>query len=421
MADQYFLSKLNPLATADQRHLDSVALELWDRSDIQTAKRRTMGAFAMVTDKTVSQEVLDLLPAYVESFCFRSIQIAVNSDADFPRVYRVYTPAAKWLGNDLPEARWGQENPDNIYRIIPIGHGGRYVVHGQTRPNPPSDVSYVLVADTNTSITLGLIGHKDLEIAEDGSFEITLDETPTNGRPNHLQVTEDAKYLFIRDSLSDWEQTPNALWVERLNPPIRAPRTIDELATRAERVMQMGVAPAYYWSRLVLNAPANTLSQPHGTGPSGGLLTQQTSHGWFNLKEGQSALITFSTIDAAYQSIVLYDVWGRSLEYRDHLTSLNTSQTAPNADGNFSFVLSPDDPGVHNWLNTMGLGEFCVGIRWQGIAPHVTEPPHVSASLLKTDALEQSLSATIQRVTAEQRREQIQRRQRTHDRRYIED
>jgi hypothetical protein len=416
MTDGYFLSNSNPIATTDQRWLDAKAVELFARPDVQQAKQRAAGAFALVTDKTVSPEVWGMFPAYVESYAFRSIQLAVSSDANYPRVYRVYTPAATWLGNRVPEARWGQENPDNIYRIIPIAFGGQYVVHGKRHADPPSDVSYTLVADTNTSITVGLLGQADIITDPDGSFAITLDERPANGRQNHIQVTPDAKYLFIRDSLGDWRQTPNALRVERLNAPTREPLTIDELAAKAGIVMRDGVAPAYYWCRLVLNAQPGALSQPKGTGPSGGLLTQITSHGWFSLKDDQIGVVSFSAIEASYCSIVLYDIWGRSLEYRNHLTSLNGAQMARDADGNFSFIISANDPGVHNWLDTMGLHEFSVGLRWQGISPEVKTPPQVETRVGDASLV----PATIRKVSAEQRAAQLRDRRETHDLRYIE-
>jgi len=420
MTDGYFLSSTNPIATEDQRYLDGRAVELMARPDVRQAKQRAAGAFALVTDQTVSAETLSLFPAYVESYAFRSIQIAVNADANYPRVYRVYSPAAEWLGNRVPESRWGQENPDNIYRIVPIAFGGRYVVHGRRGPNPPSDVSYTLVADTNTSITVGLLGQKDIVTESDGSFAITLDETPANGRPNHIQVTPDARYLFIRDSLGDWRQTPNFLRVERSNAPTREPLSLDELAAQAAKVMRDGVQPAYYWCRLVLNGPSGAMKQPHGTGASGGLLTQVSSSGWFALNPDEAVIVSFAPIAAAYCSMVLYDLWGRSLEYRDHLTSLNSSQMVADGDGNFTFVIAAKDPGVRNWLDTTGLHEFAVGLRWQGISPEVKEPPQVHTRVVAGTALAGALPPTIRKLTAAERAEQIRVRRQGYDRRFLE-
>lgn len=44
-----------------------------------------------------------------------------------------------------------------------------------------------------------------------------------------------------------------------------------------------------------------------------------------------------------------------------------------NADGSITWIISPDDPGVWNWLDTDGLSRGMLAIRWQGGA--LTEDP----------------------------------------------
>ena len=51
---------------------------------------------------------------------------------------------------------------------------------------------------------LALLMDRDMTFAADGSFTITIDSDPADGRPNHIQSTPAAKVLFIRDTLSDW-------------------------------------------------------------------------------------------------------------------------------------------------------------------------------------------------------------------------
>jgi len=418
--DDYFFSVENPIANRDQQYLEALAVEIFNRPDILNARARTKGEFAMVTSNTVSPEVWAMLDDWNDSYCFRSIQMAVNSDAAHPRIMRVYNPAGKWLGNDVPESRWGMENPDNCYRIIPVEQGGRYVVRGQLHANPPSHSSYVLVADTNTSVTEGLLEFKDMDVALDGSFEITLDDTPADGRPNHIQLTRWARYLFNRDTMGDWNQTPHRLTVERLNPPSRGPLTTDEIADRASHYMHDGVAAMYFWQNLVLNQPEGTFKQPRLTGPSGGLLTQMSSAGWVKLTDDEAFIVTCDPVDAAYFSHVLYDMWGRSLEYRDHFTSLNNAQMAADDDDRFTFVVSAKDPGVHNWLDTMGLHELHVSFRWQGITPENVKPPKIDTMLVKLSELDAALPPGARRVTPERRAELLVIRQRSYDRRFIE-
>ena len=416
--DGYFLSQNNPIANRDQRDLEALAISIYARPEIAEEKQSTIASFLRVTSTIASQPVLDILPAYVDTYAFRSIQIAVNSDANFPRIMRVYTPAAKWMGNNVPESRWGQENADNTYRIIPVDHDGQYVVSGQRQQHPPSHISYMLVADTNTSVTVGLIEQHEMDIAADGSFEITLDKTPSNGRRNHIQITPDALYLFIRDTMGDWNQTPDALRVRRLNPATREPLSIDELTARAVRVMRDGVAPAYYWQRIVLNIPMQSISQPHLTGALGGLLTQLSCGGWTRLGDDEAAIITIDPVDAAYRNVQLYNLWGASLDYRDHLTSLNNSQMTAGPDGRLTFVISSRDPGIANWLDNLGIGEVTVMMRWQGLSATAKEPS-VGMTIVKFAELDSALPSGVVRMTREERAGQILARQRSYDRRFL--
>jgi len=418
--DGYFLSARNPTATTDQRELDALAIELFATPEMRTAQERTAADFARVSSNLVGRETWAMFNEWIASFCFRSILMAVNSDANFPKVLRVYSPAARWLGNDVPESRWGNENPDNCYRIIPMEFGGRYVVKGQRQPNPPSHSSYVLVADTDTSVTEGLIEMTDMEVAPDGTFTITVDETPANGRRNHIQMTRHGRYLFNRDTMSDWMQTPHALRVERLNPPARGPLTREEILDRASRIMHDGVKSMFYWQWLLRNIPEGTLKQPHRIGPSGGLLTQLSSSGWLKLGEDEAFVITVDPLDASYFSIVSYDLWGRTREYRDHQTSLNTSQMAADANGQFTFVLSSEDPGIHNWIDTMGLHELSEGFRWQGISPTETREPKVTWQKVPLANLSMAIPRGVAKVTPKQRTAQLDARRRGYDRRFID-
>jgi hypothetical protein len=52
---------------------------------------------------------------------------------------------------------------------------------------------------------------------------------------------------------------------------------------------------------------------------------------------------------------------------KKHLTCFNASQAKPNADGTYSFVITPNDPGVANWLDTGGLHDGFAVLRWQNL------------------------------------------------------
>ncbi len=416
----YFLSAVNPIANTDQRDLEALAIQLFARPEVQAVCKGAAAAWARVTDRIYSPEQLALFQSAMTDYCFKCTLLAINSDANFPKILRVYSPAAKWMGNDVPASKWGADNPDNAYRIIPLASGNRYVVHGQRQPKPPTHVSYQLVGNTSTSFALGTLEQHNLEVASDGSFEITLDDTPANGRKNHLQMPPETLYLFIRDSMGDWMQTPNALRVRRLTPPSRGPLTTDELAARVIRNIQSDVYLAYYFVRVCMNMPPQSMKAPELTGATGGLVTQVSTCGNFALRDDDAVIITATTADATYRNIVLQDMWNRSLEYRDHQSHLNNSQMAPDADGRFTFVISGRDPGVHNWLDTTGLHEILVGHRWQGIPPNVTESPTIDTHLVKYLELPEALPRGVRMVTPSERAQQLRARREGYDRRFLD-
>ncbi len=417
----YFLSATNPVANIDQRDLERLTLKLLARPDIQAAKNRAREMFRRVTDRIYPTEQVARTEATLSNYWVKSTMVAANTDANYPRVLRVYTPAATWLGHDVPGSKWGGDNPDNAYRLIPISSDGVYELHGQRQNQPSTYVTYQLVGNSCTSITMGSLEQLDIDINNDGSYVITLDATPANGRRNHFMVPPGTLYLFIRDSLGDWEtQQPDALRIKRLNAPTRGPLTEDELARTAVTNIHSDVFYHYYAGRLFFNAPQIMLP-PEGAGGVGGLVTQQGSLGHFTLADDEVVIITATEGGATYRSVVLHDLFLLSLENRDHLTSFNNAQVIPDQDGRVTYVISVNDPGVHNWLDTTGLRDTLVLYRWQGFPLRNSPPPLIESRKVNLSELAAALPPGVARVNPTDRAAQIDRRQKSYDRRFAFD
>ena len=70
--------------------------------------------------------------------------------------------------------------------------------------------------------TEGLLNGHDLVTDADGSFVVTVDADPADGRPNHVQSTPKAHEFYIRDVMLDWgADDPNWLEIVRLGPDDR--------------------------------------------------------------------------------------------------------------------------------------------------------------------------------------------------------
>lgn len=417
----YFLSATNPIANVDQRDLERLAVRLFGRPDVQAAKAQAAIAWRRVTDRLMPPEQMALFDDHVADYCFKSVLVAANTDASYPRILRVYSEGADWLGHRMPGAKWGGDNPDNAYRIMPIVADGRYELRGRRMAAPSTYVTYQIVGNSCTSQTLASLEQHDIAIDPDGSYTITLDGEPAAGRRNHLMIPEGALYLFVRDSLGDWgRETPDALHIRRLDLPAKAPLDDDALAATAIRNIRNDIFYAYYAQRLFFNGP-QIMTPPEGAGSVGGLVTQQGSLGHFTLADDEAVILTATDGSAAYRNVVLHDLWLRSLPNRDRQISLNNAQMATDADGRVTSVIALHDPGIHNWLDPTGLGDVLVLYRWQGLPDPAALRPTIVSRKVKLAELDDVLPPGVVRITPAERIEQLARRRAAFDRRFAED
>ena len=340
LADRaYYLSAVNPIANIDQRDVENTAIRLLARRELQDAREKAGFLWRQVTEHPLHDQ-MDRFEQMIEECTFNYALKAANADANYPKVLRVYSPPAEWFGRHTPGSRWGGDNPDNAYRIIPIAHGARYELRGQRMPGGAAHVSYTLVANTATSVTLASLEERDVQFERDGSFLISIDDQPSHGRPNHLQTTPTARYLLVRDSLGDWRnETPNALRVQRLTPPDRGALTEEEMARHAATHMLEDTYLLYWFTRLPHGAPVNTLRPPRAAGAVGGLRSQTGSHGVFTLADDEAMIVTANSAGATFRNFVVLDLWFLTLDYWARQSSLNNAQMAPDANGHYTAVV----------------------------------------------------------------------------------
>ena len=129
-------------------------------------------------------------------------------------------------GARIPGSRWGIDNPDSIYRVIPISGSERYVIRGRVAERRMTE-NYFTLWDEKMNTVDVLSGH-DLVIDADGRFTITVDSDPAGDRPNHVRSAPEAHEFYIRDVMLDWARDePNELddRAPRRRRPTTPPRT----------------------------------------------------------------------------------------------------------------------------------------------------------------------------------------------------
>jgi hypothetical protein len=399
---------LSPLATVDQLTLDRRATRLDNTYAFPAARVEAKATFRLAHGLPVSAEAEARLDQDIDELVFSAIQKAVNGDPLYPKVYWLNTPAKHWFDQDVQGGRYSYDNPDNIYRTIPIEGDSRYVVHGRRFGAGPTDVTFSLISNVNSQNTIAILASQDLIVGADGRFDITIDNQPANGRVNHIQSTSSAKQLFIRNNLGNWNtEIPDALTVERLgSAPSRATRGdvavgLEAWANFQESILDYGVGALGLKTHI---NPVNTLPAPSSSSTLGTLVTQASSFGHFKLGDDEALVATLKPGGAGYFVFPVTDPWLVSIDPIGHQTSLNNKQAHPNPDGSYTFVVSVKDPGVHNWLDTVGLHEGTIMVRWQSLPSVAVEGgPQVSATVVKLTDLAQALPAGTSYVTAAQR------------------
>jgi hypothetical protein len=146
----------------------------------------------------------------------------------------------------------------------------------------------------------------------------------------------------------------------------------------------------------------NSVSEPLGRNGGWGVVAGCR----FVLEPDEAILVTTGRNGAGYTGFQLNDPWMIAPDARANQVCLNLSQATPNADGSVTYVISQADPGVANWLDTVGCNAGMGILRWQALPPGPTSDGLIrDFRKVKLAALD-SIS-NIPRVTPAQRREAV--------------
>ena len=280
LGDGFFLSKTNPTATVDQRDLEALSIRVAQMPVVLKAKKAAAYRWKTIVGREAPAEAWGArYDELVEEYSFNSIMKAVNSDANYPKVFGHWEgPPHEWFGMKVPGSRaGGGDNPDNNYVIIPVDGRAHFEIIGQRFSPGTADVPFTL--QNFGLMTLGSLDWRDVQVNADGSFIITVGPEPAGvanaGKPNHIKTKLSANLILIRDSRADWRQIPNAYRVRRLDPPTAPPLTVDQIAERAAEFIISDVSLYFWLMRPFAVLDENAVSAPIEMGSIGGLVSQQ--------------------------------------------------------------------------------------------------------------------------------------------------
>jgi hypothetical protein len=417
---------VSPGSTAppEQLQMEALAAQIANAPRLQGVKNVlrpwwfAMGALKYLPAGGLNGGNVGRLNQALDEFIFGVAMRVVNTDDDRPRILTYEIPPHSWGSLDIPGGRWAYDNPDSVYRTIPVNAASSYVIHGRFIGDPPADLNFSVYTDPNVTNSVANIGLHDLVVNPDGTFTITVSSSPSDGAANHLRLTPDAQQVFIRDTLGEWTDSPVELSVERIDgPPVAASRTYSTLLDDAVSLALTSGVALYGLMLLPFVQPVNFLGKPSHT--FGTLSTQRQSSTLFHLGDDEAMVVTVTLGDAGYFTTPITDAWTITPDYRNHQSSLNSSQAIQNPDGSYTLVISKTDPGVANWIDTAGLSQGSLFVRWQlpGANPDAGAPTVTSRVVRLADLPAVLPSGTVY-VTPEQRAQQLAERQQAYDSRF---
>ncbi|MEL7209205.1 MAG: DUF1214 domain-containing protein [Actinomycetota bacterium] len=300
-----------------------------------------------------------------------------KADPRRPAFTRVLTPWRKFIG----------DNPDTIYDVAPVAAGHEYRLRGER-----NDAVYLGVTvygrDESGNVTVLAQATDDEFVAHDGSFDLAVGGDGSPSDEARLAVPDGAESLWVRQYRHDPDDEA-AVYSLHPTEPAGPPPALDEPSAaaalrRTTSFMTDTLEAVATVSRMMAGSPNTPLMDGAefdvgDDGDEGDELEDllhklaRTSHPtpdnryagvWFELEPREALVVTGTPPPGArYWGLQLANRWQESLDYLSHRVCLNDDQIALEPDGTYRVVVSAQDPGLPNWLDTAGHRSGMVNVR----------------------------------------------------------
>lgn len=339
-----------------------------------------------------------------------------------------------WLGHSWPGNCKAGDNPDMIGRSTVIDGAGHYRVSGRIDPaHRPAQLVCSLFAGTMTHPArveraegkspnpdagifrlIAALTDEQLAIAEDGSFALTIGGDPERGVPHMASEPVPCSFGF-RQMMPDWTTPPLEVEILRLDDH---QASASDFAKLRQSAIDDLAGYLRFWGHYSHDwmggiAPGELVGPVPREGGWGFLAA-----GNFQLEPGQAVLIRLAGEGASYFAVQFTDPWMIAPAPGLQQTTLNCVQAVPDADGTTSFVLSPVDPGIANWIDMAGLDAGFATMRWQGFGEARTDGAGLIRDYRIVSLSELETLPGLARITPEERSRQLARRRASFASRY---
>ncbi len=281
--------------------------------------------------------------------------------------------------------KMGSDNPDNYYQNASISGDCEYRIRG-TR----GSVAYLAFGTQAGHYgqggglpPTGFLEASQLEIDADGRFEIAVSRERRPG--NWLPMTRETGLLIVRQTFGDRAtETLATLELERIDGPHRprplTPAQLDAGLKNASTLVAGASLLFAKWAR-DFQRHANQLPRfdQERSNQAGGDPNIAYFHSYWQLAPDEALVIDVTPPACEHWNFQLNNYWMESLDYRYFKIHVNKHTAVANPDGSVRIVVAHEDPGVPNWIQTVGHSSGTMCFRWVRAASHPVPATRVVA------------------------------------------
>jgi hypothetical protein len=330
----------------------------------------------------------------------------------YPELHAFCAPHRK-LGGDAADFLYLQAWIDgqSVYKISGNRGTARFInftVQGP-RPEKQPGTDIPSLHDPFGDIPeANLFGHQ-LHTSWDGSFELYIGG-PQRG-PNWLPTTPGSRKLFLRQGFDKWSELPARMRIERVDmtepQPLPTPEVMVEAMDWAGRFVDalMNDWPDHPYLYSPAVDPINVNAFPPDPTDDGGADQKRgraVAHMCWQLAADEALIVEFNSHDGFWM-VSNNGAFFNSMDYLYRPVSYTPSRTRVDSDGKVRLILSHDDPGYHNWLDTQN---FVRGnLTYRNLMS--TASTRFRTQLVKRSQLAAALPPDTAKITADERAAQL--------------
>jgi len=321
-----------------------------------------------------------------------STHILADANPDAPRFQRMDT----WV------RKAGGDNPDAEYYLAAIDGTNDYRITGNL--GTVQHLSFTINAGQGMERRrqVGYVNEKDLTTDENGNFTLLLHKSKPSDDDevfDWVQIPEDTSAILVRAYIADrdTERLPQLdIEVEGGNPPYQPPS--DEAMADAITGTSFAFFALTNLHRTVLPELMETTNTfiratPERLGKDIAASDNLYMLGSFQLERDEGLIIRVQPPETRYWNLTLETRWHEIYDYLSRPTSRTLKDVTQSADGSVEFLVSHQDTGHPNWLDTSGHAFGFLTLRWLDVDHADVPMPQLEVIKLSSLAQAKELAA----------------------------